>query len=217
MKPLHAVAVSAAILLLLVGYLRGQELELRGGVARTAAPDIARLCSRDGTLNLDEVHRLRDYLGAATTRKEQLVPIDGAIGDEIKQCRVGTSVDASVIGGLWVVLGNRLTVEKEYSRAKRVFQSAEQLFTRFGAPSLMWLAALQGEAQAEFMLGNPQRADAIAATQTGMAREWVDKEHFASGALVSALRFEAKIRDAEDRPESATRLMHEADSLESRE
>jgi hypothetical protein len=201
MKLLAAIAVIAVISQLPAGYTRCQGLGSRSDIARTAAPDTAKICSKDGTLNLDEAHRLRDYLGAATTRKEQLVPIDGAIGDAIKQCRMSTSVDASVVGGLWVVLGNRLIVEKEYSRAKRVFQTAEQLFTRFGAPSLMWLAALQGEAQAELML----------------AREWVDKEHFASGALVSALRFEAKIRDAEDQPESATRLMHEADRLESRE
>jgi hypothetical protein len=217
MKLLAAIAVIAVISQLPAGYTRCQGLGSRSDIARTAAPDTAKICSKDGTLNLDEAHRLRDYLGAATTRKEQLVPIDGAIGDAIKQCRMSTSVDASVVGGLWVVLGNRLIVEKEYSRAKRVFQTAEQLFTRFGAPSLMWLAALQGEAQAELMLENTQRADAIAAIQTTMAREWVDKEHFASGALVSALRFEAKIRDAEDQPESATRLMHEADRLESRE
>jgi hypothetical protein len=217
MKLLSVLAMIVVTSRMPVGYALSPEMESQSDAARTAAPEITKLCSEDGTLSLIQANRLRDYLGSATTRKEQLLPIDDAISDAIKQCPMSTRVDAAIVGGLRVVLGNRLILEKEYSRAKQVFETADQLFTRFGAPSLMWLAALQGEAQAEFMLGNTQSADAIASSQANMAREWVDKQHFASGALVDALRFQAKIRTAENQGESATLLMHEANSLESRE
>lgn len=217
MKLLVVVAMIAVTSQMPVGYALSPQMESQSDSARTAAPEITKLCSGDGTLNLNEAHRLRDYLGSRTTHKEQLLPIDDAISDAIKQCSMSTGVDAAIVGGLRVVLGNRLIVEKEYSRAKEVFETADHLFTRFGAPSLMWLAALQGEAQAELMLGNIQKADVIASNQADMAREWVDKQHFASGALVDALRFEAKIRTAEDQGESATQLMREANRLESHE
>ncbi len=81
----------------------------------------------------------------------------------------------------------------------------------------MWLAVLQGEAKAELLLGNVQRADTLASNQTNMAREWVEKKHLASGALVDALRFEAEICKAENQPERAAQLLHEAGRLESSE
>jgi hypothetical protein len=200
-----------------VGYALSPDMESQSDSARTTAPEITKLCSKEGMLNLNQAHRLRDYLGSAATRKEQLLPIDDAMSNAIKQCPMSTRVDAAIVGGLRVVLGNRLILEKEYSRAKQVFETVDQLFARFSAPSLMWLAALQGEAQAELMLGNTERAEAISSNQTYIAREWVDKQHFASGTLVDALRFEAKIRTAEDQGESAAKLMHEANRLESRE
>lgn len=218
MRLLRVLATIAVTLQVTSGYAQSPGMKSQGDSASGASPEVAALCSEGGTLDMNQAHRLRDYLGSATTRKDQLLAIGDALSDALRRCSAGFSiVDAEIVGGLRVVLGNRLILEKEYSRAKQAFETADQVFTRFGVPSLMWLAALQGEARAELMLGNILRADAIASNQANMAREWVDKQHFASGALVDALRFQAKIRTAEDQRESATQLLNEADRLESRE
>jgi len=214
MKLLLTLAAMAAVTLpMSVGYGLSPNTQSQ---THAATPTI-KICSEDGTINLDQAHRLRDYLQFKTASKEQLLAISDALGGALSQCSARTSLDAETIGNFYVTLGNRLLLEKEYLPAKQTFSSADQLFSQFGSPSLMWLIALQGEAQAELFLGNALRADTIASNQTNMAREWVQTQRLASGALVDALRFEAKICNAENQPERTTRLLNEASRLESNE
>lgn len=216
MTPLRIFAVLALALSISTGYGLSPQAQSQTGSADTAAPAIW-VCSADGTINLDQAHWLRDYLQFTKANKEQLLSISNALSDAIRHCSVRSSLDAEIIGNFYVTLGDRLILAKEYSHAKKTFSSADQLFSQFVTPSLMWLAVLQGEAKAELLLGNAQRADTIASNQTNMAREWVEKKHLASGALVDALRFEAEICKAENQSERAAQLLHEANRLESSE
>jgi hypothetical protein len=216
MKLLLVLAAMVVTLPMSVGYGLSPEVQSQAGSAGTATPTI-KICSEDGTINLDQAHRLRDYLQFTTANKEQLLEISNALGGALRQCSVRTSLDAEIVGNFYVTLGNRLILEKEYLHAKQTFSSADQLFSQFGSPSLMWLIALQGEAQAELLMGSAQRADTIASNQTNMAREWVQKQRLASGALIDAMRFEAKICNATNQPERATQLLNEASRLESSE
>jgi len=210
MLPLIAVTQMA------VGYALSYGMELQADRAHNMGPpEIAKLCSADGALDVDQFHQLRDYIRYGTILREQLLPIGDALSGATRKCSVSTFVDAEVIASLYGNLGDRLLKEKEYSRAKQSFAAADELSARFGFPSLTRLGALQGEAQAELMLGNLAGADALASSQTDLARAWVDKQHFTSGALVYALRFEAKICNAENQVDRARQLIEEAERIQS--
>ena len=174
------------------------------------------LCSDSGVFDVAVAQRMRDELGQRTLSRERVLEVTKALEHGVLQCSGSLEPpNVEMVGALYVSLGNQFLSEKDYSRAKGVFEAADRYYSGFAFPSLMWLEALRGVARSDVRLGDLQAADAVASRQTELARSWVDGQRFVRDILVDALRFEAEVSNAEKQSAKASALMSEAERLES--
>jgi hypothetical protein len=183
--------------------------------ARTNPDANAALCLPAGQVDSNGAIRLRDELGLSSTTGSRVVEIKATLAYALEHCSVtSTKLDAEIVGGLYVLLGDRFFVAKNPVEAGAAYSESARLLERFDAPSLMWLAALEGAARAEVVQGRLEAATELAAKQTSLARAWVHEHGFLRSALVDALRFEAQLLEARGQSGAASELAREADDLE---
>jgi hypothetical protein len=165
----------------------------------------------------DSARELRAKLGEGSSPVQDLNAISFEIRNSLAKCGdTFKPIDAELVGGLFVLLGDRLLSLSETERARDAYESASEVFARFGDPSLMWLAATRGEARSDLLLKNVEGALVKAHGQTEMARSWVERGDLAKGALAAALRFEAEILRANQDDAGANDLAEQARKLEER-
>ena len=212
-------ALAAVILFITLCSCGGKQDEEEQVSASTETPDkTIRLCLQSEPVVQESAVRMREEIQRPSTSRSQLVSIVNVLKEDLERCSHGfTAIDAEIVGGLHVLLGNRLLALQEYSEAGDVFAAAASVLERFGAPSFMWLAALQGAARVEIEQGDVATAKELAVQQTLLARTWVNRREFVSSALVSALKFEAAISETSLNFDRANELREEADNLEAQD
>lgn len=182
----------------------------------TVAPDLSssgNLCGYSGRINLETAKRLRDELGQPM-RKARAVQIRKAIGAAVSRChRTLTPATVTFLGNLYVRAGERFLRLHDFPDATGSFGDAERLFPDPSQPSLVLLAALQGNARSEFGLGHAHAAEGLISQQVALVRGWVEAHEFDSSLLVYALRVGAQIYDAEGQSAKAKALLDEAERI----